>query len=464
MSYLACKIPSPGDTVHLQGLASAGHLNGETGTVVRFLQAKMRYQIRVTSTENKETLSIKVENLVVIETQEPPQKNYDGLPAMHVLIPCHVDTEDRIFQLVQCMKSVSLQTDTNACAMVGVSSPHMGLRSIIHGLLCSLNAKRPGIRWYVLVHEQRRSQFEHFRDLLANISDPIDKDAWLMFLDDDDMFHPKRVELFRREAATKFLRDCDRLVFNCGDKLLLDSDTIGENPVQLDEFVLDKGSSEPWKGSDELSVVTELVNGDDVERWDVGEYFDFCMHASILRRFLEITPPQILAHKYCDCRFVMTVGRECVSRYSNSRYKWLLIHFRVPTARKADAFVDADAEEINSKHASVSIETATEGDKELAEETGVPPRQIAAARQELEEQIIAYIARDDLNLEGARNRYENEHNRNVGHGIGTTLWTQVCEKFASYFTDEVARQNREWCKEGRAPWVLLEVEHNDEVY
>jgi hypothetical protein len=77
---------------------------------------------------------------------------------------------------------------------------------------------------------------------------------------------------------------------------------------------------------------------------------------------------------------------------------------------------------------------------------------------------IAFIARDDQNLEGTRVRYESELNRNIGHDMGSILWTQVCEGFASNFADDMARQNREWCKEARAPWVLLNVEDNDEVY
>jgi hypothetical protein len=450
------KIPSPGDKVRLQGLSSASDLNGETGKVLLYVKEQRRYQVKLTSVDRKGTLSIKVENLVPMDTEKKTWK--DDVVSMHILIPCHLADEQRVFQFTQCVKSVSLQTDTNnCCAIVGVSSPHEGLRLFVREWLCALNDKRPGIRWYVLVPDDDddeqtkvKSQFEHFRDLLLKISDPIDN---------DDMFHPRRVELFRSEAKRQSPRDPDRVVFNCGDKLLLNSDIIGHNEVQFDEFIVRNGAdtaySEPWRDDDALLQVTQLANGkEDVELLDVAEYFDFCVRACVLRRFLEITPPQILAHKYCDVRFGMTVARECVTCFSDQRYKWLLIHFRVPTRNKAEAFWGEDGER-NAKHAS---------DMLLAKQTSLPPELVVASRQGLEEQIIAFLARDDRNLEGARERFEDELNQNVGHSIGSILWKRVCATFSSYFTEELIRQNQDWCEEGRAPWALLNCRANDEVY
>jgi hypothetical protein len=98
-------------------------------------------------------------------------------------------------------------------------------------LLRVVNDKRSDVRWYYFVdddHSEAKAQFEHLHDLLP-ISNAINKDAWLMFLDNDDMFHPKRVELFRREAGRRHPLDPDRVAFNCGNKLLLNSDMIGYN-------------------------------------------------------------------------------------------------------------------------------------------------------------------------------------------------------------------------------------------
>ena len=474
------KIPSPGDKVRLQGLASAGDLNGETGNVLRYVKEQLRYQVKLTSVDRKGTVSIKMANLVPMETE----KKDKSVESMHILIPCHLADEQRVFQFTQCVKSVSLQTDTNCCAIVGVSSPNEGIRSFVHSWLCALNDKRPGIRWYVLVTDSGsdsdsdsdgnhnnddvhvKSQFEHFRDLLMHVSDPIDKDAWLLFLDNDDMFHPRRVELFRREAARQSPRDPDdRVAFNCGDKLVLNSDIIGHNEVHIDEFVLDGDGrySEPWRDDEALLQVTQLATGPDVELLDVAEYFDFCVRASVLRRFLRITPLQILAHKYCDVRFHMTVARECVTRLSNRQGVWLLIHFRVPKESKKACW-GADADRNNAKHASASIDAATDDDVSLAKQMNLPPELIVACREGLEEQIIVFLARDDRNLQSIRDRFENQLNTDFGHDIGTILWKRVCATFSSYFTDDLIRENQAWCKEGRAPWTLLNCRANNEVY
>jgi hypothetical protein len=241
------------------------------------------------------------------------------------------------------------------------------------------------------------------------------------------MFHPRRVELFRREAARQNPRNPDRVVFNCGNKLVLNSDIIGHNEVHFDEFVLNKDShyhSEPWRDDEALLQVIQLATGPDVELLDVAEHIDFCVHASVLRRFLGITPPQILAHKFCDVRFFGTVARECVTRLRDQRYEWLLIHFRVHTEKRSEAFGEEDADR-KAKHSSASIDAATADDTLLAIQTGLPPELVVACRDALEEQIIVFLARDDRNLESTRDRFENQFNTDFGHDLGSMRGTPV---------------------------------------
>jgi hypothetical protein len=228
---------------------------------------------------------------------------------------------------------------------------------------------------------------------------------------------------------------------------------------------VDGGKSEPWQEDEALQQVTKLANGvRNVELLGANEYFDFCVRASFVRRFMELTPTQMLSNKYCDCRFTASVARECITMFSSREHMWLIIHFKVPEETKREAFWDADTER-HGRHASASIEIATEEDRSLAEQTGLPPEQIVACRNELEEQAIMFFARDDRNLECARLRFENEINKNVGHNIGSILWKQTCEKFASYFSEDLNKRNREWCERGRAPWALLNFEGDrDELY
>jgi hypothetical protein len=458
----AFRVPSVGDRVLLKGLVSAGHLNGEEGIVRRYVGEQQRYQMKVSSVNHKGTIAVKRNNFDILVTDDPHGSSTPSRKSMHVIIPCHLADARRFEQFMQCAKSVGKQTERNFCAFVSISSPYAQLRVNAGVLLQLLNDKRPGVRWYILDDaSEGKAQFEHIRDLLE-LSDSIDRDAWLMFLDNDDMFHPQRVGVFRREAERRHPSDPDRVVFNCGNKLLLDSDIIGYNNLDLDELVTDDGETEPWLEDKDILRVTQLALGDDVSELDAAEYFDFCVHASILRHFLKLTPDELLAHKFCDVRFAMSLTRHCVTRCTYPG--WLMAHFKLRIEMKTAAFHDDDVERY-ARHASAHAGTVTEEERQLAEQTRLPPEKIASCRNEIEEQVIMFYGRDDRNLKGARERKANEINENCGHNLGSILWDRACEKFASYFSEQLENQNKRWCQEGRAPNVALDFgQYRDGIY
>jgi hypothetical protein len=90
---------------------------------------------------------------------------------------------------------------------------------------------------------------------------------------------------------------------------------------------------------------------------------------------------------------------------------------------------------------------------------------IVSCRKNIEEQVIIFYARNDGNLEAARERFVNEINKDCGPDIGIILWQQTCTKFASYFTEELEQDNKKWCHEGRVPYHVLDHgEYPDELY
>jgi hypothetical protein len=195
---------------------------------------------------------------------------------------------------MQCAKGVGKQTERGFSVFVGLSSPHPGMRMHAHALLHVLNNKQPGLKWYILDDElDGKAQFEHIRDLLQ-LSDAIDEEAWLMFLDNDDMFHPKRVQVFWQDTMKGSRRDPNRIVFTCGNKLLLDRDIIGYNKLEWDEIVTDGGAKEPWREDKDILLVTTEAIRYEVQKLDATEYFDYCCKASVLQRFLELAPAQLL--------------------------------------------------------------------------------------------------------------------------------------------------------------------------
>jgi len=55
----------------------------------------------------------------------------------------------------------------------------------------------------------------------------------------------------------------------------------------------------------------------------------------------------------------------------------------------------------------------------------------------------------------AREMVASRMDRDFGHNIGSALWEQTCKEFSSYFSDEMIEQNKNWCMEGKAPYVVL---------
>jgi hypothetical protein len=116
---------------------------------------------------------------------------------------------------MQSLKSVGKQDNNDMNVFIGMSTPHSAFCSNSEYLIRVLNQKRPGPQYHVLNDgSKQKSQFEHLRDLLA-LSDSVNKQAWLMFLDNDGMMHPARVRVFRKEAARVHTLDPNRIAFNC---------------------------------------------------------------------------------------------------------------------------------------------------------------------------------------------------------------------------------------------------------
>ena len=115
--------------------------------------------------------------------------------SIHVFIPCHVDSQVRMVKFMRCVKSVFSQLEQHFAVLVGLSGS-AEFRENCLNVLRLLAAKRPDVRCFVTNGHEARYQFEHLRDLL-DISEAICGNAWLMFLNNDDLFHPRRIEAFK---------------------------------------------------------------------------------------------------------------------------------------------------------------------------------------------------------------------------------------------------------------------------
>ena len=128
-----------------------------------------------------------------------------GPTKFHVLIPCHVESQRRLLLFIRCLRSVSLQVCHNLSSgydvFISVSGPAEYRENALNFLAkiksTSMSTEPGKIAWHVYdTKKHALPQMEHLRNLVEK-SERKDSDASLLFLDNDDMFHPMRLMAFQ---------------------------------------------------------------------------------------------------------------------------------------------------------------------------------------------------------------------------------------------------------------------------
>jgi len=291
-----------------------------------------------------------------------------------------------------------------------------------------------------------KSQFQHYKALLG-VSMLIKSNAWLMFLDNDDLYHPLWVRFFQDKIAErKKEKDIvEGRAFYCGSKLLIDvakvNDRFGdgeEGIIKYDQFI---------PRYDELAdLVTVAATIDENAEMNTQEYFDFCVRSDVLQSFIEATPDGILCSKFCDCRFAASVAFQ--DMYEHPTQKWLLMHHRVRCDDIIQQIRDSDLDTYTNSMLKVEI---SDDDCHLAQVTGLRDVDIAFHRRDIEECAIQAVGRDDEYALFHRNRAVRKKDKRFGHRIGTLLWDQVMENFESYYMEEQAIKSKNWWIDRKVP-------------
>lgn len=119
------------------------------------------------------------------------------------------------------------------------------------------------------------SQFEKYKELVHC----VDPEEWVMFTDDDDLWHPDRVKAF------------------------LDAAQGGSNVVRIKNLAMNFGAEkQTYKTATEVSEAIEQLSVDN--RVDRSSHVQYMVKAKVLKDFLEAAN---VAHKYCDsalCHFL----------------------------------------------------------------------------------------------------------------------------------------------------------------
>lgn len=447
----------------IQGLVSASHLNGQRGEVVKYEKESRRYRVRLVATatktknnvgnDKKRNLAVKPENILL---GDDPQKQHWDDRLLHLFCPCHTSDTRRHEQFRQCARSMF--SPLGRCRIfVGVGGQNHEMREKAMDTLrtaATLTADGHHQQWFVVEEASSRpkSQFEHFQSLLP-LSLALNPSAWIMFLDNDDMLHPVRVHWF--QVLAKRFKDDPRVDgFFSGGKLLIDDNMVrtkfGEESVPALELFLE--------GNESLNGIVDVAaSADENAEKDVTEYFDFCIRSSVLKRFLSLTPDRILIHRCCDVRFMECIVRLQIKNCPHPAQEWLLMHYRIRLRDRNQLCLNRDT---TSRTNAMMAVTVSDQDRALSAETGLDVELIAFCRKDVEEGVIQMIERDDEALEHRRKMVVPSMDEDYGHKIGSRLWEETCLELSSYFPEDLAKRNRQWCAAGKTPAYNLEEDLN----
>ena len=265
--------------------------------------------------------------------------------------------------------------------------------------------------------------------------------AWLMFLDNDDLWHPWRVSVFH-EVLSQRIAGEGGAPFSIPCKLLLNNITEPDHG-KLGQLICGYDDFNAWKEDPVLASHITEVSGPHDE--DCDEFFDYCVPTSVFRDFMRTTPALIKAHTCCDLRFdaLLRLITDDDQVGLGQDVPWLMAHHTVTQDVRSQCFraaATAPLGSINDRE-SMSVSSGPE-DAELVSRFGLSltPEQVAIARKHVESIVIQHIGCDD-EFQSEHDR-QHEESRSVvvadidrshkSPGFGEALWTQSCVLFELY--------------------------------
>lgn len=451
-------LPRKGDRVRIDGLKGAKEHNGKFGSVkgVSSLD-EQRYKVGLEG-ESRE-LSIRLTNISVCSS-DIGEGNSSSSPPLHVLIPCHVETDRRVVTFMRCARSVAFQCDANQqqkkdfSVFVGLSGPEKYCTQAFRYLIEL--AQKSGCRWYIQDEQvDARPQLEHLRCLFLRGSVPVDSKALITFVDNDDMCHPLRFHMFM-EAYTNVSLDDDNLyTLQLTHKLLLHS-SLTPSEGQLQNFVNPKEVQDftYWRRNSFAPEKVQLANSYTAGDLDGEEYFDFLVPSEILEKFFALNPTKVTSNKFSDLRLLAVFDHLCPYSVGEViKGMWLLAHYKIPMDDKRAAFDrhgerDTDHLVQSVDQASFQKEQETSADLALANRfPRLSPGQVAMCRGSIESHIIQFVGWNEEKLESARSQKTMELNMYHGFGFGEALWDECLSTMLALFDPETLEASKDaWDK------------------
>jgi len=112
------------------------------------------------------------------------------------LIASHISSKVRLSNFIVCLRSIACQTHKPEKLYISFYvEEDVASVEDVKGTLADVLV---GIDTLLLAQSQCHSQFEHFGCIVSALADRAAVNPWLLFADDDDIWHPKRIEGYMR--------------------------------------------------------------------------------------------------------------------------------------------------------------------------------------------------------------------------------------------------------------------------
>jgi len=354
-------------------------------------------------------------------------------PKFHVLIPCHVDSDRRALLFLRCIQSVNVQVYERFEVFISISGSSEYRKTATE--FAEKVEAQSKVKWHIYDTEKAAvPQMEHLRSLVKRSAE-ADPDAYLMFLDNDDMFHPMRLVAFQEGLMNLQLPPGTPFALPC--KLLL-NETMGANEGRLTDLC-SPSDYFLWQKNPSLRRKVQWVPTSRSDEMDATEYMDFMVPTSVMQKFFRLTPVGITSHKFCDLRLLAILERLNPMEIGDiPQYPWLLAHYKTSMGTKWKNFDSHGKGQALGAHsldqASVGKVEPTAQDVALSKRgRKLSPGQVALCRGHLESLIIQYIGWDDKTLAEVKRAKTAELSRLHGRGLADDLWKEVVAQMTALF-------------------------------
>jgi len=275
----------PGDRVRLKGLQACPDLNDACGALLAFDTEKGRWQVRLE--DGRGSKQVKEANLARVAAAETaPKEHGEALAQLRLagVLSSNIGDQKRLARLTQCLRSVEEQTVRLAAFFIVWSAPDALVQPVQELLANFTNTLKPS-PVHCLRQTKRTSQFYDIRWLYHERISKEPLGTWLIFTDDDDLWGPRRVEMYLAQINAHAHQP--RVTGVCATHKVRPSHR-GKvaNTVKEVEKHLTSGDA-------------KHCGGVHVEE----EFFDHSCPSESLGKFLSLCNEETLLHPFCDLRF-----------------------------------------------------------------------------------------------------------------------------------------------------------------